>query len=467
MACSWWRPACLLLLACGGINVIVPPGFAQSAPPAIELEISSFETPGEWSRGTLDAGTKVEGSTSLEWVPDDGSLTLEQTFDFSSYDGLRLWLHSNKDSGHELLFYLASENVATTGGDYYSLKIPVDWTGWKLVELPFLDFQSNRQPLGYDTIGSVSIYASGWGMTPDPEVVLHLDAMEAYGFDYPPRVTDPEVTVFDWRVGAQRAAFWSSLLEMDLPGQQFPSAIDIVDWPPYSPDSKVVRYYVNSGEDLSAFPEASELTNKRAESHSNQGVYGAVPGDTVWWRFTYRWERLDRDHEMTLFQWRNQRPGVTGGPGVELQFKPNGDALEIWGTGWAVDDPGRGLLVADTVENRWYDFICTITYSVTDGAARCWVDGELKWDYSGPTMQSADDDTPHIRNGLYRWGAAYDYPESGFNTETGAMVAYQGLTAFAVNVDNGFDKMVGAFPSSIYVDAFETGDVRFWSAVVP
>jgi len=69
---------------------------------------------------------------------------------------------------------------------------------------------------------------------------------------------------------------------MDLPGQQYPGAIDVVSWPPYSLDSSVLRDSGNCGEDLSAFPEASELTHKRAESHSSRGFYPAVPGDTVW-----------------------------------------------------------------------------------------------------------------------------------------------------------------------------------------
>jgi hypothetical protein len=466
MACSAPLRGLVLAQTCVLLAAVGARVDAQSYPP-ISLTISNFESDVEWNRGTLTASPRQQGDTSLQWIPFDGALSLTHDFDVSAYDGLRLWVHSNKDTGHELLFYLSSENAATSGGDYYNLKLQVDWTGWKLVELPFLDFKSNREPLGYDAIDSIRIYASGWDMTPDPEVVLYLDTLEAYGFAYPPRTTDPEVTVFDWRVGAVRAAFWTNALENDFPGQQFPSAIDVVDWPPYSLDSKVVRYSVNCGEDLSAFPEASELTNKRAESHSNSGVYGAVPGDTVWWRFTYRWEKLDRDHEMTIFQWRNQNDGVLGGPGVELQFKPVGEQLQILGTGWAVDYPDRGVLVEDTVADRWYDFICTITYSVSDGAARCWVDGRLKWDYTGPTMQNADYDTPHIRNGLYRWGAAYDYPASGFDTETGLMVAYQGLTAFAVNPDDGFRKMLDAFPSTIHVDTFESGDARLWSAQSP
>ncbi len=452
--------ACLLLIAAGARVE------AQSYPP-ISLTISNFESAGEWNRGTLTASPRQQGDTSLQWIPDDGTLTLDRSFDFSAYDGLRLWIHSNKDSGHELLVYLSSENSATAGGDYYNLKLQVDWIGWKLLELPFLDFKSNREPLGYDAIDAVSIYASGWDMTPDPEVVLYLDALEAFGFAYPPRTTDPQVTVFDWRVGAVRAGFWTNALENDFPGQQHPSSIDVVSSPLYSFDSNVLRYSVNCGEDLSAFPESSEPTNKRAESHSNWGVYGAVPGDTVWWRFTYRWESLDRDHEMTIFQWRNQNPGVLGGPGVELQFKPVGGQLQIVGTGWAVDYPDRGVLVEDTVTDRWYDFICTITYSVSDGAARCWVDGELKWDYTGPTMQTADYDTPHIRNGLYRWDAARDFPGSGFDPSTGEMVVYQGLTAFAVNPDNGLQKMLDAFPSSIFVDNFESGDEGLWSARTP
>lgn len=458
----------MALCACA-VSAAAQPASPPHAYPAVELVLSNFESAGEWSRGDLDAVTKVEGSTSLAWEPSGGTLSLNRSFDLLAYDGIRFWVHSNKAGGHEFLIYLSSENGDTVGGDYYDFKVQVNWTGWRLLEIPFPQFHANRTPLTYRSIDAIRFYGDGWGMTSDPEVVLHFDALVAYGYDYPERLTDPEVTVFDWRVGAVRGSSWSNLLEDNHPGQQFPSRIDVAWSPLYSFDAAVLRYRVHSGEDLSPFPDAENPTNKRAESHTVRGAYGAAPGDTVWWRFTYRWEKLDRTHQMTLFQWRSQRDGVTGGPGVELQFKPNGERLEIVGTGWAVPYEGRGVLVSDTVTDRWYDFICTVTYSVSDGAARCWVDGRLAWDYTGPTLESADHDNPHIRNGLYRWEAAGDFgdPVNGLTLDNGEMVAYQGLTAFAINVDDGYQKMLDAFPSSIHVDNFETGDDRCWSAFVP
>jgi hypothetical protein len=435
--------------------------------PAVAQVISAFESEGEWgSNGTLDTTLKVEGQSSLRWKVDDGTLVLDQSFDLTDYDGLSFWLHSNQSDRHRFLIYLESENDETSGGDYYSFMVSVDWIGWRQVTIPFPDFKSNRSPMGLHHIDSVRMYSQGWGMTPDPNAVIHLDDLRASGYAYPPTSTDPEVVVFDWRNGADHAATWHKLLEDDHIDQEYPSLINVVAEPLFTSESYSLRYRVHSGEDIRPYyPDDPDhnATNMRSEHHSNGGAYGADMGDTVWWRFTYRWEKLDRDRPMTLWQWRNQRPGVTGGPGVELQFRPVDERLEIVGNGWAVPWQDTGVLVDDTVENRWYDFICTITYSTSNGAARCWVDGELKWDYSGPTVEEPDHDAMHIRNGLYRWRAVEAFLNGELDLTNGEMISYQGPTAFAINVDDGFQKMLDAFPSWIFKDGFESGDPAFWS----
>jgi hypothetical protein len=43
------------------------------------------------------------------------------------------------------------------------------------------------------------------------------------------------------------------------------------------------------------------------------------------------------------------------------------------------------------------------------------------------------------------------------------MISYQGPTAYAINVDNGYQSMLAAFPSWIFKDGFESGDAVFWS----
>ena len=117
--------------------------------------------------------------------------------------------------------------------------------------------------------------------------------------------------------------------------------------------------------------------------------------------------------------------------------------------------PGQGQVEEQRAEPDSEDEDGRTRRSVSD-AGRC-----------RPAEATADNDNPHIRNGLYRWGAAYDYPASGFDTESGVMIAYQGLTAFAVNPDNGLQKMLDAFPSSIFVDNFESGDEGLWSPHTP
>jgi hypothetical protein len=158
---------------------------------------------------------------------------------------------------------------------------------------------------------------------------------------------------------------------------------------------------------------------------------------------------------------------VTGGPGVELQFRPVDDRLEIVGSGWAVPRPDSGVLVEDTEENRWYDIICTITYSTSNGGARCWVDGELEWEYQGPTVEEPSHDAMHIRNGLYRWRAVEDFLDGELDLGNGEMVSYQGPTAYAVNVDDGLQTMRDAFPSWIFKDGFELYGSGFWERTVP
>jgi len=67
------------------------------------------------------------------------------------------------------------------GWDYYSYCITVDWTGWKHFTLKKSQFSSVRKPIGWQRINYIRFSASGWGHTPDPKLILHLDDLKLTG----------------------------------------------------------------------------------------------------------------------------------------------------------------------------------------------------------------------------------------------------------------------------------------------
>jgi hypothetical protein len=71
---------------------------------------------------------------------------------------------------------LDSDNDADPAGwDYYDYRFTVDWTGWRLLRVPFADFRPARHPVGWHAIRSVQFSADGWGHEPRPDTVLVLD----------------------------------------------------------------------------------------------------------------------------------------------------------------------------------------------------------------------------------------------------------------------------------------------------
>jgi hypothetical protein len=90
---------------------------------------------------------------------------------------MRFHIHNNRATSGGMMLILGSESDETEGMDYYSFAIHLNFTGWQSFLLPRSRFESNRQPRGWDQIDQLYFTASGWGNTPDPEVVLHVDGM--------------------------------------------------------------------------------------------------------------------------------------------------------------------------------------------------------------------------------------------------------------------------------------------------
>jgi hypothetical protein len=147
-----------------------------------ELLISSFENECEWGYGELDTSMKMEGTSSLLW--DHGGSNIvdmvvtAEYFDLSEGDYMSLWVHNNilsQDDLVTIIFY--SENDITSGIDYYSMPLQLNFTGWNHFVVHRNEFGYNRQPLGWDMINRVS-FRSDWGSVTDPARVVHLDELK-------------------------------------------------------------------------------------------------------------------------------------------------------------------------------------------------------------------------------------------------------------------------------------------------
>jgi hypothetical protein len=130
-----------------------------------------------WRGGSPDHLVTRNADYSVRWSHGDSD-QLARDFtpplDWSKYSGLSVWLHANEALGNAFILVLTSENPATEGSDYYSVQIPVEWQGWKQFIVPFKDLRRARTPLGFGCIERIYFAATGWNLTPNPDLVIHL-----------------------------------------------------------------------------------------------------------------------------------------------------------------------------------------------------------------------------------------------------------------------------------------------------
>lgn len=132
----------------------------------------------QWQGGVLDPSLVKTSLESVRWSHADSdqiTLASEESLDWSDWSAMRFWLHSEKATGSSFMLLLFSEDEKNEGIDYYSLKITLNWTGWREFLVPFRELGITRDPVGFHKIDIVCFTATGWGNVPDPEAVVHLD----------------------------------------------------------------------------------------------------------------------------------------------------------------------------------------------------------------------------------------------------------------------------------------------------
>lgn len=157
-----------------------------------DLVIADFESLDEWRGLELDRQQFKEGRASGLWhkMPErSGVATLTFPHDWSRHSAVSFWMHNARKVDAAFMLILRSENPASDGDDYYSLKLRLDrWTGWRRLVVPFCEFGAAREPLGWDRIERIDFTASGWDNQPHPEAEVRFDDFRVLAID---RVTGP------------------------------------------------------------------------------------------------------------------------------------------------------------------------------------------------------------------------------------------------------------------------------------
>ncbi len=131
----------------------------------------------EWDEAvTIDETVQWNGRPTACWAHAKTTDVVlpKAPADWSTYTHVRLFVRSAAKTDSRFLLTLSSENPNTEGWDYYYAWFTVDWEGWKEFVLPIQRFSHSRNPLGFNKINGVKLFAKGWGMTPDPRTVIHF-----------------------------------------------------------------------------------------------------------------------------------------------------------------------------------------------------------------------------------------------------------------------------------------------------
>ncbi len=98
--------------------------------------------------------------------------------DWSDFDAVELEIYSGRAGKDTFMVTMDSPRADTPDGrGYFNCKLPVDWTGWKKVTLPFSGFTRSRNPAGWDKITEFHMTPKGYGITPVPGAEIYIAAI--------------------------------------------------------------------------------------------------------------------------------------------------------------------------------------------------------------------------------------------------------------------------------------------------
>ncbi len=259
--------------------------FAQQAPVFV---IEDFEEEGSWSGVTLDTTDPMEGRSCGVWVPGQTATLRDETIphDWTGYDTLSLWMHSERANGQRLTLVCNSENEADDAGwDYFFYHFEVDWVGWKLLNLRLgEDIEGTRKPVGWHQIDYLSINAGGWQHHALADTVLKLDAIrlirEPVSLKQVSRstTTDAGMLRVTTEVGVTNRTDAARAFDMRVEGdfEAFRPRLPLATTPDIAPGETVtVRVLLEA--DAAALADAEPLAREEGQLLVDTGLEGTPP----------------------------------------------------------------------------------------------------------------------------------------------------------------------------------------------
>jgi len=138
-----------------------------------------FDTIDEWSGLELTTDHVKTGKYSMRWkdhTKPGSTSTKKFMTDWSDVEYVTLSLYNVVVNTENLVFILFSQNSSSSGDDYYSYNIYLNWTGWKTFNLTKSNFTVSRYPVGWDSINEIRLSAA-WSGTQNATSDLYLDSM--------------------------------------------------------------------------------------------------------------------------------------------------------------------------------------------------------------------------------------------------------------------------------------------------
>ncbi len=161
-------------------------GLDPKNPPVGHLHVGDYQSTHIGYFAPLSEGLIFEdkyvkqGKTSGKWtntVVNSRIVTKKIPHDWSRYSYFSMWVYS--ENANKAGFAVALYSEPGVGRDnYYQTNIIINWTGWRLIEIPLTAFNPTRKPAGWHKIDYIKIASSGWGNSPAPDTVLYFDRMQ-------------------------------------------------------------------------------------------------------------------------------------------------------------------------------------------------------------------------------------------------------------------------------------------------
>ncbi|MGD8238132.1 MAG: heparinase II/III family protein, partial [Armatimonadota bacterium] len=218
-------------------------GVTQPWPEADTLIVDGMEgrVHARWAgAGMAVVGEAKEGAQALRWEVEGSIASSRIPHDWSELDRLVMWMHSEAAGNAVIALVLTSDRDDTPPEDYFITHIPIDWEGWRKLELPFRAFRRVGTPAGFGKIDSIAFHASGWETVQRPGTILTIDATtlrgSARGEDL--IVSDMEEDIAGWdgltpdplvvKEGQQSGAWLDTMPQLGVQCEQIPE-----DWSDY------------------------------------------------------------------------------------------------------------------------------------------------------------------------------------------------------------------------------------------